>query len=288
MSKTTDSIALNQWYVIGRVEDISQHDPRLVRLLGQAIVAQRDSEGFVQVHELGGNDRLLPVQERYGHVWTTLGQPSSETLFDIPEFEQPGRRLITCGAVRVRTCAARIVENFLDLSHFPFVHTNILGAEPRTEVVSYDVEVKEDSGEIWASNCQFYQPKAAASASEGSMVNYTYRVAAPFVTMLYKSSPTRPQEKDVIGLFIHPIEEDLCDVHSFVLVYDEHSSDVELLHFQQNIFLQDRIILENQVPRLIPLTAGMEKPIKADATSSAYRRMLRNMNLSFGVLNQSA
>ncbi len=34
----------------------------------------------------------------------------------------------------------------------------------------------------------------------------------------------------------------------------------DLIHFQQTIFLQDRSILENQIPRLLPLDPGMEIP----------------------------
>ena len=78
------------------------------------------------------------------------------------------------------------------------------------------------------------------------------------------------------GLFIQPLDEVSCDVHSFVLVIDETSTDVDMLHFQQMIFLQDRSILENQVPARVPLEPGREYAVRADATSMAYRRWLRD------------
>lgn len=288
MTITSDKVALDQWYAIERIEAITTL-PHQARLLGQDILAQRDQEGAVKITVINDQampGRELPTQERYGHVWTTLGSPRD--LFEIPEFAQPERRLITCGAVKVHTSAPRIVENFLDLSHFPYVHTDILGAEPNTEVESYRVEFKEDCDEVWAYDCQFHQPRAAASANEGILARYQYRVATPFVVMLYKCCPIRPEENDVLGLFIQPIEEDVCDVHSFVLVFDETNDDVDLLHFQQTIFLQDRSILENQIPKRLPLKPGSEIPIKADATSMAYRRWLRKSGLRFGIFPDAA
>ena len=96
-------------------------------------------------------------------VWTTLGEPARD-IVDIPEAAEPDRRFVPCGAVTVNASGLRIVENFLDMAHFPFVHTDILGAEPHTEVLHYTTEIRRDVDEVWATNCQFFQPKAAMSA----------------------------------------------------------------------------------------------------------------------------
>ena len=106
---------------------------------------------------------------------------------------EPGRRLITCGSVRVHTSSSWIVENFLDMAHFPFVHTGILGAESHTEVGDYKAELRREVDEVWATKCEFYQPKAAAAAGAGQMVHYQYRVMTPFVAVLYKTCPSRPK-----------------------------------------------------------------------------------------------
>lgn len=290
MTESRDGFALDQWYAVERGAAIAPGKPRRTRLLGRDIVVERGPDGGLLAREVdprGGPLRPLPVQARYGHVWTTLGLPARD-LFDMPEFEEEGRRLITCGAVTVRTSGLRIVENFLDLAHFPFVHAGILGAEPNTEVMAYKVEFREDVGELWALDCGFHQPRAAAAANAGQDVAYSYRVAQPFSAILYKSSPGGQGAFDVIGIFVQPREEDLCDVHSFILVFDEVNSDIDLLHFQQTIFLQDRIILENQRPRLLPLVASAELSARADAASIAYRRWLREKGLRFGVLREAA
>jgi phenylpropionate dioxygenase-like ring-hydroxylating dioxygenase large terminal subunit len=286
-SMNVDPFTESQWYAIGRLEDVRHGGLRRTTLLDREVVAERDGHG-VTISLLGPQQekaRALPVQEKYGHVWTTLSE-SPRPLYEMPEFEEPKRRLVTAGAVTVRCSGLRIVENFLDLAHFPYVHTGILGEEPHTEVVDYVAEIKADVDEVWATKCKFYQPKAAATAADGQITEYKYRAPHPFSTILYKTCPILEGAWDLIGLFIQPRYEDLCDVHSFVLVFDETNSDKELLHFQQMIFLQDRIILENQVPRLLPLDPRLELPTRADASSIVYRRWLKAHGQTYGVLPQ--
>ncbi|TGV91510.1 aromatic ring-hydroxylating dioxygenase subunit alpha, partial [Mesorhizobium sp. M2D.F.Ca.ET.145.01.1.1] len=119
------------------------------------IEVRRGEDGTAKV--TGRNGRVLPTCIRYGHVWSSLGDPK-KPLFAIPEADQPGRRLVDVGVVRVRCSPLRAVENFLDIAHFPFVHTDILGSEPHTEVQNYKVEIREDEDEVWATQVKFYQP----------------------------------------------------------------------------------------------------------------------------------
>ncbi|WP_313527714.1 aromatic ring-hydroxylating dioxygenase subunit alpha [Shinella sp.] len=269
---------LDEWYPVGISGQLDETG-RKTMLMGEPIVVARDGNGDAKVAD--GTGRSLPVRVRYGHVWTSLGDPEKE-LFAIPEADQPGRRFVDVGVVRVRCSPLRAVENFLDIAHFPFVHTDILGAEPHTEVQAYKVEIREDVDEVWATQVQFYQPQAAKSASGGITTQYMYRVAGPTSTVLYKTCPPRPSEWDVITLFVQPLAEDLCDVWPWMALFDDDTPMTDLIHFQQTIFLQDRSILENQVPRLLPLDPGMEMPTRADLTSVAYRRWLKRHNYTYG------
>ena len=266
-----DDFTRSQWYAIGRIEDFPVGYSGTTRLLGQDIAITCDGTG-VGVADSDGHE--LSVQTRYGHVWTTLSD-DPRALYEMPEFEEEGRRLVTAGAVGVHTSGLRAVENFLDMAHFPFVHTGILGVEEHAEVEKYFVDMDVDADEIWATKCKFFQPMAAATAEGGQFTEYKYRVPHPYSTILYKTCPILPGVWDLIGLFIQPTEEDECLVHSFVLVFDEDNTDTGILHFQQNIFLQDRMILENQVPRKLPLDPRWEMPTRADASSIAYRRWLK-------------
>lgn len=200
----------------------------------------------------------------------------------MPEADQPGRRLVDCGVVRVKCSPLRAVENFLDIAHFPFVHTDVLGAEPHTEVGRYEVQIREDSDEVWATKVHFYQPQAAKSAAGGIVTEYMYRVAAPTAAVLYKTCPNQPDAWDVIGIFVQPLTEELCEVWPWMALFDDTTPQADLIQFQQMIFLQDRSILENQIPRLLPLDPGKEIPTQADLTSIAYRRWLKRKGLTYG------
>jgi phenylpropionate dioxygenase-like ring-hydroxylating dioxygenase large terminal subunit len=283
VSRPPEQAALDQWYAVDAACDISRDEKRN-RLLGRDLVVSRNAAGAVAVVPVGGDGvlgRPLPVRERYGYVWTTLGAPAREVV-DIPEADEPDRRHVPCGPVAVRASGLRIVENFLDMAHFPFVHTDILGAEPHTEVREYTTEIRRDVDEVWATNCEFFQPQAAMSATGGIITQYMYRVASPFVTLLYKTCPTAANRWDVICLFVQPLDPDRCRVHPVMFILDDETPLTSLVRFQQLIFLQDRIILENQRPRLLPLDPRREVPTRADMSSIAYRRWLKEKGLTYG------
>lgn len=273
----TDHAMRDEWFPVGLLSTLEAAGHHTT-LMGEPVHVAMGTDG--QPHVKTGR-RELPVVSRFGHVWTSLGKPRKD-LFAIPEADQPGRRLVDVGVVRVRCSPLRAVENFLDIAHFPFVHTDILGAEPHTEVQRYDVEIREREDEVWATKIHFYQPQAAKSAEGGITTEYMYRVPAPTSTILYKTCPPRPGEWDVITLFVQPLDEEHCDVWPWMALFDDVTPLVDLIHFQQTIFLQDRSILENQMPRRLPLDPGMEIPTRADMTSVAYRRWLKRHNFTYG------
>jgi phenylpropionate dioxygenase-like ring-hydroxylating dioxygenase large terminal subunit len=285
MGTSAEKAALDQWYCIEALQDIAVgRAPN--RLLGADLAVVRNAGGDIVV-TIAGDDTPLPTRRRYGYLWTTLGTPATD-LLPIPEADETDRRVIVCGAISVKASGLRIVENFLDMAHFPFVHTDILGVEPHTEVMQYTTEIRRDVDEVWATNCQFFQPQAALSANGGIMTQYMYRVANPFATILYKTCPNAANRWDVICLFVQPLDPGRCRAHPVMFLIDDTSPLTELIHFQQLIFLQDRIILENQRPTLLPLEPRAEIPTRADATSIAYRRWLKEKGVIYGTNAKSA
>jgi len=287
MSETTTGgdAARDEWYAVAIAAQLRPGEASETVLLDEPVRVARSADGTLAVTKADGT--ACPAFERYGHVWTSVGAPDHE-IFDIPEATQEGRTLVDCGAVRVRCSPLRAVENFLDIAHFPYVHTDILGAEPKTEVEPYKVHIEEKTDEIWATKVKFFQPQAAKSAEGGIVTDYMYRVPAPMTAILYKTCPPQPGEWDIITIFVQPLAEDLCDVWPWMALFDDGNSLAELIHFQQMIFLQDRSILENQMPRLLPLDPKMEIPTRADMTSVAYRRWLKKRGMTYGALTQAA
>ena len=87
---------------------------------------------------------------------------------------------------------------------------------------------------------------------------------------------------DVLGLFVQPLDEETCVAHAIMCYLDDINTDKQLKDFQQRIFGQDIMILLNQVPKGLPLDPKFETPVRADALSSAYRRWIKERNVTFG------
>jgi len=277
-----DAVARDEWYAVAIDADVEPERSYRTRLLGVDIELTRDGEGAVACTAVAGGEVLrLPVELAHHHLWTTLGSPAHD-VFAIPEADDEGRRFVSCGRVTVRASGLRIVENFLDMAHFPFVHTDILGEEAHPEVKPYRAEIRRNADEVWATECVFRQPQAALASDGAVDAEYQYRVPAPYAAILYKTSPNRAAALDLVGIFVQPRAEALCDVFPFYMLFDDVNSDAAVAQFEQMIFLQDKSILENQIPATLPLSAGAEIPTRADALSIAYRRWLKAKGLRYG------
>src|SRR4051794_14001953 len=110
MSMSAEKAALDQWYCLEALQHI-EVGRAASRLLGVDLVIARDDAGIITV-TVGGDDTPLPIRQRYGHLWTTLGRPATD-LLPIAEADETDRRVIVCGAISVKTSGLRIVENFL-------------------------------------------------------------------------------------------------------------------------------------------------------------------------------
>jgi phenylpropionate dioxygenase-like ring-hydroxylating dioxygenase large terminal subunit len=294
-AKCTDPVILNLWHPIGAVDEAGINTVNETMLLEERIsfAIAGDGNPFVwrSVKDLKAGDPVdparlaadLPAKRAYGYVWTSLGVPQRD-IFEIPEYAEADRRNLNAATIGVHVSAPRAIENFLDMGHFPYVHTDILGAEPHTEVKEYDVEISVDRDEILATRCRFFQPKAAVASEEGADVDYIYRVPHPYCSVLYKSSPTDPSRQDVIAVFIQPVDQEHIRAHMLLSVLDAENEDKIIRRFQQTIFGQDKPILENQFPKRLPLDPRAETPIRADKSAIAYRRWLNQKGVTYGVI----
>ncbi|WP_322097171.1 aromatic ring-hydroxylating dioxygenase subunit alpha [Pelagibius sp. Alg239-R121] len=257
-------------------------------LLEEELSYTVDALGSPKVWRTGHDaGELVPSQCVYGYVWTCLGEASGE-VFAIPEFSEPDRRNMNAATIGVNVSAPRAIENFLDMGHFPYVHTDILGVEPHTEVKEYDVEISIENDEILATRCRFFQPMASQASGGGADVEYIYRVPHPFCSVLYKSSPVDDKRMDVIAVFLQPVDQEHIRAHMMLSVLDEDNDDKSIRLFQQTIFGQDKPILENQFPKRLPLDPRAETPIRADKSAITYRRWLSRKGITYGVIPAAA
>lgn len=279
--KCADKILIDDWHAVADLDQLLQAGSFQTRLLGVGIEIAADQDGRVSV-KAAGQQQSLPCQVKYGFVWASLGSPARE-IIHIPEAFETDRFIVSGGSFPVKASGLRVVENFLDMGHFPFVHAGWLGEEPHTEVAPYEVELTEDD-EIIATECYFHQPVASPTAAGGITVEYKYRVYRPYIVALYKTNPLYPDRKDYIVLFIQPAGPEECVVHNMLCYIKEGMKEPDIRWFMQLIFAQDKPILENQIPRRLPLDPRAETPVRADKVAILYRRWLRDHAISYGAI----
>ncbi|MEQ8716650.1 MAG: aromatic ring-hydroxylating dioxygenase subunit alpha [Acidimicrobiales bacterium] len=247
-----------------------------------------DSDGLC-VHQPAHPDRTPPaatrlgsarVTERYGLWWACVGS----TPRDLPSFaDHDADRAIVIEAARVDSSGPRIIENFLDQAHFPFVHAGYLGEVPNTEITRYDVAVVD--GELRLSDCDVWQPRPWPTAETGAPVRYDYVVSHPYAAMLRKV-PGGAEGDDGFSILLvaSPVTETSCRVFRVVVMRADDVDRDRQQAFNQTILSQDIPVVESQRPRRLPLDSRAELHQPADAGSLAYRRWLRDRGVTYGTI----
>jgi phenylpropionate dioxygenase-like ring-hydroxylating dioxygenase large terminal subunit len=212
----------------------------------------------------------------YGMVWVALGDPKH----DLPHFDEgfdPHFRKVICGPYRVNASGPRIIENFLDVGHFPFVHEGILGDKAHPEIADY--EAQTTSAGVLATNIRVYQPDGFGTG-HGDYVQYTYKALRPLTAYLTKVT-TGPTLSIILSIQPHgPSDSTAWMV--MAMNYMTDAPEQELVAFQDRIFWQDAPILRSQRPELLPLDLQAELHLKSDRTAIAYRKWLNELGVSFG------
>lgn len=228
--------------------------------------------------------KTFEAREAHGLVWVRLA-PGEHALPAFAAEADARLRKLNCGPYTVAASAPRIVENFLDLSHFAFVHEGWLGARGASAIDDYRVE--ETPTGLRATQCKAWQPQSNLHSTAPAQVEYTYEVTAPYAAVLTKipeSGTTAVADwREAIALFIAPVDPERSVVWFRLAVADFDSPDEKLRAFQDTIFRQDQPVLESQRPKALPLDLRAELHTSADRASSAYRRYLSRQAITFGV-----
>lgn len=221
--------------------------------------------------------RTYRVQERYGWIWVTFGQPQ-HSIATFPEWDRPEYQKIFCGPYVFQASAPRAIENFLDVAHFPFVHEGYLGDRDHAEMDDY--QVITDANGITAEDIHIWQGNPDGTGV-GKKVTYTYRVFRPLNAYFVKTSG------DENGFAIYFVVTPVDEFHSrgWMCMTMNYGHDIpadELRAFQDTVAGQDIPIVESQRPERLPLDLQAELHLKSDRTAIAYRKWLKELGLTFG------
>lgn len=211
--------------------------------------------------------------EQYGIVWACL---KDNPIWPLPQWRgiaNPAYEKVYIPSDTWRASAARHVENFNDLAHFPWVHTQSFGSDASFSIMDYQVEDTdyglrfefpyEEGGNRFPDGVE----------AENRKVTYTYEFTFPFSTLLIVD----PLGSD----FVHYFADTACPISAhetriFQLLTDSTGSpDPEFwINDSLAINADDKSLVESQPPQL-PLGPGAElHHIPADRWSIRYRRLL--------------
>jgi phenylpropionate dioxygenase-like ring-hydroxylating dioxygenase large terminal subunit len=215
------------------------------------------------------------AEERFGLVWVAMDEPVAP-IPDFPhgEWDDPSFRGFLASTYVWRSSAGRSVENFMDVSHFPFVHEGLLGTRDKTVVGETEV-VDTDFGLYYVYEQE--EPNQLHGGGAGQATRWEYHLYVPFTIHLTK---TVGREKTIISLVSAPTTPKLT--HMYVWIVRNHAldeDDATFKDFTDTIMEQDRQIVESQRPEEIPTDLREELHLKVpDASGIAYRRVLSRID----------
>lgn len=218
---------------------------------------------------------VYQARVKYDWVWVTLGKPAHD-IASFTEWDDAGFRKLHCGPYHYQASGPRAIENFLDVTHFPFVHTGLLGDLQYPEVNDYHVDITPDG--VTASDIVVWQPDPDGTG-QGAWVTYTYRVLRPLTAYFVKSSAG---PRFAMYFTVTPVAENTSIAWAYIAMDYGDQPDEAVRAFQDKITLQDIPIVESQRPELLPLDLQAELHLRSDRTAVAYRRWLKQLGLTFG------
>jgi len=184
-------------------------------------------------------------------------------------------------ALHVSAGAGLMIDNFLDVAHFPFVHAATIGDEGSTEIG--EIELVRDGPSLTVRSTQRFPNREDPGVHAGlrpllQTRHVTYRYTAPFAAWL-RIDYQEAGGGNVITFFVQPVDADRCTVYGSVqrddLDGDEARMDAAVA-FELSVVAEDLVVQEAYHHRSIPLELTAEVHTRADRMTVELRRILRD------------
>lgn len=266
------------WHPVCRADELGG-EPLPVQLLG-AWWELRRTGGAVEVARGVAPAGLC---EASGMVWLAPEEPAA-ALLDAPEV---GDATYVDGWLtpRVTTAAAGLyLDNQLDASHFPFVHTTTFGDEADPRVPDYDVELVP--GGFTASVAHAFRNVLDPGVTTGQrsveqVRRVSYRFALPLQLQL-RIDHLQTGQRTVILFATTPRAEGCTALQMRILRNDVPGHEgyaeqtlPETLAFEDRVVEEDLALQERFDLPGLPLEPGLEVPVRTDRCGLELRRALR-------------
>jgi len=225
-------------------------------------------------------DALTPwgLQERYGMVWLAPEEPLSD-LHPLDEWDDPAFDRIWTSIVRTPVSAAQLVDNFLDASHFPFVHTQTFGDDKAAVVVDEGIErdgwIVRTVFSTWYKN--FDDPAVATGEHEAVQPQDLLKQGSASMTVYLRLFFPVTGATLSILFCCTPETADVTRVYKIVARDDLDGDPVRIAQTvvdEDLILVEDLAVLERYTHMELHLDPRVEVHTKGDRLSLAWRRLL--------------
>ncbi len=218
---------------------------------------------------------IVHAAERYGLVWLCPGEPAA----GIPEIgydADPRYRRLNVDVEGWQASATRMTDNFLDISHFPFVHTGTFGRAQDTHVPRIELGPLDEGYYGYSYEVAVNNDALGATASGLAAKVLTRRMTTGFhLPFAVRSTIHYETGLDHILLLLSTPVDDVTSLFTFVVWRNDDFTVPadEVLRFDKAIGAEDRRMLE-RVPGVLPLDATALVSVQADKASVEWRRQL--------------
>ncbi len=218
----------------------------------------------------------VQVTERYGLVWLCLDEPAAP-IPEITEDTDRAFRRINQPVERWAASATRLVDNFLDTAHFPFVHLGSFGGAGDPEVAGVELEALGDfygyQYEVVAANTL----GADASGQQGATVERRMSTGYSLPLLVRSTIEYATGLRHTLLLSSAPIDDD-STIFTFVVWRNDDFSvpGDEVTRLDRLIGAEDKRMLE-QVPGPLPLDATALVNVQADRASVDWKRRFKDL-----------
>ncbi|MHB1582135.1 MAG: Rieske 2Fe-2S domain-containing protein [Acidimicrobiales bacterium] len=215
-------------------------------------------------------------QVAYDLVWVRMDGSANTEIPRFPAWEDESQVCIMGQPYLWPASAGRRVENFIDVSHFPYAHQGTLGAPPLTQFPTFAVD--QIAGELrWKT--ETFLAFNPGDATYGPPVGpdslmlppATYVIGMPLtVVLIFNWSEDRATQ-----IFMHPtpIDSENCRSYWFTCHTVDGSTDEEHLALQSIVLTEDLPVVASHIPRAIGQLRD-EVSVPADKPVVFWRRWL--------------
>ena len=236
-----------------------------------------------------GDDATLPparltaphVRYAYDMVWVAIEEPLTDILV-IPEWDDASLEKVWIEPIDVNAGAAQIIDNFLDFSHFPYVHAGTFGSDKDRLVHEYSTIRTADG---WGFIVEYphvieNHEDPAVAIGEHPLVqprNMRYDFRVPFTANLRLELPLTGMVNAIV-LWCQPMTMETTRAH-IVMIRNDCRTDEDrraAIDYELRIFEEDKKVIEFLADKTVPLDRG-QVHVRSDRHTVEFRRILQRL-----------